>query len=108
MNLNPAVGGFERPASRDLFNCVVQVRSGRQKVRGRVGRAAKEVWGQGAGQDAAPSLDVRQLRRVLAEIGENGGNLGKCAAHAGMLAVRAGDRQRGMTGVPGRPGQRRP
>ena len=66
---------------------------------GRVELAALEVFDQGVAEDAVPSIEVGQLLRSLPQPGEEAGDPQKSPAGAVMLAVRAGDGDRGLSGM---------
>jgi hypothetical protein len=75
------------------------VHSGVLKAARRVELTALEVLDQSETEDAEPSIEVGQLLRSLPQPGEEAGDASKGAAGAVMLAVRAGDGDRGLAGV---------
>src|SRR4029077_20806101 len=67
----------------------------------RVELTALEVLDQGVAEDAVPSIEVGQLLRSLPQPSEEAGDAQKGAAGAGMLAMWAGDGDRGLAGMLG-------
>jgi hypothetical protein len=72
----------------------MRLRSGRQAVGRRTGRETVELGDQRAGEGPAPASDSGQLRRVLAELGEERPSVRGSLANFRLPAVRAGDRER--------------
>src|SRR5512147_3278995 len=102
MNLNPAVAQRTWTATERLVR-VLRVESGGQRDRGRSELTALEVFDQGSAEDSVPSLEVAQLLRYRPERPEEGHDLGQHSANMAGLAVRAGDRDRSLIGMPGLP-----
>src|SRR5215472_251036 len=69
----------------------------------RVELAPLEVFDQGIAEDAVPSIEVGQLLRSLPQASEEPGNAQKSAASSAVLAMRAGDDDRGSAGMLGLP-----
>ena len=73
------------------------------KAAGRVELAALQILDEGKTEDAVPSIEVGQLPRSLPQLSEEAGNADKSAASPVMIAVRAGDGDRGLAGMLGLP-----
>src|SRR5512144_1161001 len=102
MKLNPAVAQRTWTATERVVR-VLRVESGGQRDRGRSELTALEVLDQGPAEDSAPSLEVAQLLRYWPQRREEGHDLGQHSADMAGLAVRAGDGDRGLIGMPGLP-----
>jgi hypothetical protein len=74
----------------------------------RIELATREVLDEGVAEDAVPAIEVGQPLRSLTQLGEEADDAQEGAPGAMMLAVRAGDGDRGLSAkleLPALPGR---